>query len=63
MNGNGKAKVTIIEPCPFCGSEEVDVRPEYVLCLHCNAQGPDVSTSATPHSRGTDAVQAWNSRG
>lgn len=46
-------------PCPFCGSEDVDVLSKnhfpYVSCNDCDCRGPDKYDPA-------EAVDAWNKR-
>lgn len=64
------------KPCPFCGSEKVDVvegstfRWRAATCADCGAIGPEVRVQT--HGTGTreewenkahsDAVAAWNER-
>lgn len=52
-----------INPCPFCGSDDVDTMPEmrtiqarpgfYIFCWNCKAQGPRSGNLAA-------AIMAWN---
>lgn len=49
-----------IKPCPFCGSEEVDIVLNdidnyYVLCIGCGSCGRD-------EKRVEKAIAAWNCR-
>lgn len=51
-----------LKPCPFCGSENLEiainsimVNPYYVWCFDCNAIGPDEKTK-------TKAIKKWNAR-
>ena len=47
-----------VEPCPFCGSENIDWEDEgfcFVMCLDCDARGP-----TTPDIK--EAVEKWNER-
>jgi len=54
-----------LEPCPFCGSREIDI-PEFAMgvapakywvisCPSCGAEGPSGRTLA-------EAVEKWNRR-
>ena len=54
-----------LKPCPFCGSEDVDIVKMYPDkwnvtflrggCEHCGGKGPNKMKHA-------DAVRAWNRR-
>lgn len=49
------------EPCPFCGSRRLDVRPLwgefwFVACMRCRAAGPAARTVE-------GARDAWDRRG
>jgi len=41
-----------LEPCPFCGSDNVSVWDEYVECMNCGANGPSCS----------NPIALWNER-
>ena len=49
-----------VEPCPFCGSENVEIDEAGVayvtFCLDCDAQGPVANEIKK-------AVEKWNERG
>lgn len=47
--------MTNLKPCPFCGSEDLQVRKSYVECLGCGTMGPDKSDDAS-------ACTLWNQR-
>ena len=49
----------LLEPCPFCGSEDLDHFGEdlLVLCLTCGAEGPCNADPATG-----DSLFQWNDR-
>lgn len=50
-------------PCPFCGSAllEMSRMANYVHCLHCGADGPEIQK--TSHEEmWRMAVQRWNGR-
>ncbi|MHA1685336.1 MAG: Lar family restriction alleviation protein [Candidatus Heimdallarchaeaceae archaeon] len=59
-----------ILPCPFCGSEEIEIRtidtkdkegyPMAVICIHCAAQGP-MEYCANTRTPGK-AIDVWNER-
>lgn len=50
-----------LKPCPFCGSENVNIDADiddywyWVYCQECETRGP-ISTV------GLDAIEAWNRR-
>jgi Lar family restriction alleviation protein len=61
---SGKGIVTELKPCPFCGSDKIDVTPDYLLffvlgwvarCEDCEAEA---SMMGTPDL----ALQRWNRR-
>lgn len=56
--------ITLLEPCPFCGSYDVSRTSEFGIksnelywidCQYCQAEGP------TNHDRSV-AIAAWNTR-
>jgi len=51
-----------LKPCPFCGSDDLDVhlRDEGVHCRGCGAWMPSVYSS--DHSRTHGGVEGWNRR-
>lgn len=78
FKATGESDGEHLEPCPFCGSEEVIVRnthtPSYwAECMNCGAKGPNTtypkrearSKSAVrrQHERAfREAVTLWNER-
>lgn len=48
-----------IKPCPFCGSEDVEVFPNYgryfAACCDCGSEGPN-------KERKEEAIRKWNQR-
>jgi hypothetical protein len=44
-------------PCPFCNSNNLTARRNYVECNECQAYGPDADTE-----KGVSAIDAWNHR-
>ena len=50
FSAGGKIKK---QPCPFCGSNEIDVQLPSVSCRRCGATGPDASEE-------DEACQKWN---
>lgn len=49
-----------LNPCPFCGSDDISRAARYGFpvecqCRHCKAEGPSCLTSE-------EAVEAWNNR-
>lgn len=66
-----------LKPRPFCGSSDVDVRPEgkrddgkpwcvyYIYCNNCACDGPLINTSGhnVAHEAARDAsIDLWNRR-
>lgn len=45
-----------LDPCPFCGSEDLDDGGEQIKCNNCSAMGPVAGS-------GMDQRGAWNKRG
>lgn len=54
-----------IKPCPFCGSESVEITSvlgvTYVCCENCSADGPS-KYGDHPIERMATAIEAWNER-
>ncbi|QCJ70466.1 hypothetical protein C9446_11760 [Providencia heimbachae] len=54
-----KNKISEIQPCPFCGSENITLESHsyrtwfYIQCHSCGAKGPEVNDKQT-------AITAWN---
>lgn len=44
-----------LQPCPFCGSEDIEKRNHFITCAVCEADGPVKGNKQ-------DAINAWNSR-
>ena len=59
-----------MEPCPFCGSNEISMIREYcsnrifVYCRNCKARGPEVWKISTFHKLNPydHTESAWNQR-
>jgi hypothetical protein len=47
-------------PCPFCGSDEIEVEPSGVLCHGCSAWMPSRTSVIPQESHG--ALEMWNTR-
>jgi hypothetical protein len=49
--------------CPFCGSEELEIRgsshTKWIACLSCRADGPTANGN-TPELAKLAAAEAWN---
>ncbi|MGO2304348.1 MAG: Lar family restriction alleviation protein [Providencia sp.] len=54
-----KNKISEIQPCPFCGSENITLESHsyrtwfYIQCHSCGEKGPEVNDKQT-------AITAWN---
>ncbi|HGV9229872.1 TPA: Lar family restriction alleviation protein [Providencia rettgeri] len=54
-----KNKMPEINPCPFCGSENITIESHdyrtwfYIRCHSCGTKGPDVNDKPM-------AIMAWN---
>ena len=51
------AKPMTLRPCPFCGSQNLSLRP-WVKCDDCNSEGPFIEDAETT----VDFIRLWNSR-
>lgn len=52
---------TKLEPCPFCGSDEVFADSRRVECEVCGALGPRTQAPAALSVK-SEAIAAWNRR-
>lgn len=54
-----------LKPCPFCGSDDIALTDELLVCQSCGATGPDLSCVPPPMSDEEFAAavkEAWNRR-
>lgn len=51
-----------ISPCPFCGSNKLDVRYQLIICENCGAEGPVFDDSGEIYQNPKGSAVAWNNR-
>lgn len=60
--GAVKKKEPDMLPCPFCGSEELFVSDNYVMCNKCYCDGPRVPDMSREIPSDGQVIEAWNKR-
>ena len=50
-------------PCPFCGEAmRISVQREMVVCLTCDANGPETPWGCNDYEAPDEAIKLWNTR-
>jgi Zn finger protein HypA/HybF involved in hydrogenase expression len=50
-----------LKPCPFCGSSDLAVFDNAIICKQCDASGPDIGHCTGPKCR-AETTKLWNAR-
>lgn len=51
-----------MKPCPFCGSNDIEILNGYCRCDNCFARGPLAEEPYVDDSGEYDGIAAWNER-